>query len=101
MNCSDCLFHTNNSCVYWGVKKEDKNGCCYKYIDKKILNAKIIPYGDKLLKKVKTSDQDDCENCFFLRFNECAYQKGYPCEYAGKYWKYIEVTNEQEKEIER
>ena len=101
MNCSDCLFHTNNSCVSWGVKKSDNNNACYRYIDKKILNSKIIPYGDKLLKKVKTSDQDDCEGCFFLKFDSCVSPKGYPCEYAGKCWKYEEVTNEQEKETER
>ena len=35
MNCVECLFHSNNSCTYWGVKKSDNNNACYRYIDKK------------------------------------------------------------------
>ena len=101
MKCFDCLYCINGFCNYFKNKKDKNNEWCGKYIDKKILNAKVISYGDKELKKIKASDQNDCEGCFFLKFDSCVSPKGYPCEYAGKCWKYEEVTNEQEKETER
>ena len=44
MKCFDCLYCINGFCNYFKNKKDKNNEWCGKYIDKKILNAKVISY---------------------------------------------------------
>lgn len=100
MICGDCLYYANGLCTLYGAntKKSSEAKACLRYIDKTILNAKTVNFGDIVLKKIKTN-VDDCSGCYFLYCDcRCNAPIGYPCCHENKKWKYVLEKEDKEDE---